>query len=246
LKNILIFYLKFSAWGVLGVPQPEDGSTGPSLAYTEAGFQGRITKAQIWGRALDTSSEIQKQVRDCRSEPVLYRSLILNWAGYEVTSGGVERSVPSSCGTRKCQAGYSGPQCQQLEEDKEPPRLEHCSGDLWIIARNGSAIVNFIFLFKFLTINFLKLNRLIGMHLTSLIMSQSLKLWKRMDIVQVQHSYGEIMTSHTLHQMLLEIQRLASSRLLFFQSFVRNSLTHLAVVNHAKIGVLVDSLRFVR
>ncbi|KAL7042588.1 hypothetical protein ACKWTF_001212 [Chironomus riparius] len=130
------------AWAVLGVPQPEDGSQGPSLAYTEAGFQGRITKAQIWGRALDTISEIQKQVRDCRSEPVLYRGLILNWAGYEVTSGGVERSVPSSCGTRKCAAGYSGQQCQQLDLDKEPPRVEYCPGDLWIIARNGSALVN--------------------------------------------------------------------------------------------------------
>ena len=77
----------------MGLPQPEDGSTGPSLAFTEAGFQGRITKAQIWGRALDTTLEIQKQVRDCRSEPVLYRSLVLNWAGYEITSGGVERHV---------------------------------------------------------------------------------------------------------------------------------------------------------
>lgn len=126
----------------MGVPQPEDGSQGPSLSYTEAGFQGRITKAQIWGRALDTTSEIQKQVRDCRSEPVLYKSLILNWAGYEITSGGVERSVPSSCGTRKCPAGYSGSQCKQLEQDKEPPRVEYCPGDLWIIARNGSALVN--------------------------------------------------------------------------------------------------------
>ena len=124
------------------MPQPEENEQGLSVTYTEAGFQGQITKAQIWGRALDTTNEIQKQVRDCRSEPVLYKGLILNWAGYEVTSGGVERSVPSSCGTRKCASGYAGPQCQQLETDKEAPRVEYCPGDLWIIAKNGSAVVN--------------------------------------------------------------------------------------------------------
>ncbi|XP_055681349.1 sushi, von Willebrand factor type A, EGF and pentraxin domain-containing protein 1 isoform X2 [Lutzomyia longipalpis] len=129
------------AWAVLGRPQPESGLTA-GATYAEAGFQGKITKAQIWGRALDVTSELQKQVRDCRSEPVLYRGLILNWAGYELTSGGVERSVPSSCGQKKCSPGYTGPQCQQLEVDKEPPHVEHCPGDLWVIARNGSAVVN--------------------------------------------------------------------------------------------------------
>lgn len=113
-----------------------------AITYSEAGFQGKITKTQIWGRALDVTSELQKQVRDCRSEPVLYRGLLLNWAGYEVTSGGVERSVPSSCGQKKCPAGYSGAQCQQIEVDKEAPHVEHCPGDLWVIARNGSAIVS--------------------------------------------------------------------------------------------------------
>lgn len=131
----------FSAWAVLGRPQPDDMAL-TSTAYTEAGFQGRITKAQIWGRALDITSELQKQVRDCRSEPVLYKGLILNWAGYELVSGGVERVVPSSCGQRKCPSGYSGSQCKQLEVDKEPPKVEHCPGDLWVIARNGSAVVS--------------------------------------------------------------------------------------------------------
>lgn len=129
------------AWAVLGRPQSEESPDGQTT-YAEAGFQGKITKAQIWGRALDITTELQKQVRDCRSEPVLYRGLILNWAGYELTSGGVERSVPSSCGQRKCPGGYSGSKCQQLEVDKEPPKVEHCPGDLWVIARNGSAIVN--------------------------------------------------------------------------------------------------------
>lgn len=132
----------FSAWAVLGRPQPEASLSSAAATYTETGFQGKITKAQIWGRALDVTSELQKQVRDCRSEPVLYRGLILNWAGYEVTSGGVERSVPSSCGQKKCPAGHSGNQCKQIDVDKEPPTVEHCPGDLWVIARNGSATVS--------------------------------------------------------------------------------------------------------
>lgn len=88
------------------------------------------------------TNEVQKQVRDCRTEPVLYRGLVLTWAGYEDTFGGVERIVPSHCGQRICPAGYSGPKCQQLEVDKVAPRVEHCPGDLWVIAKNGSAIVN--------------------------------------------------------------------------------------------------------
>lgn len=140
--SLIIFITsRFSAWAVLGRPQPEPRLSTTAQSYTEAGFQGRLTKAQIWTRALDVTSEIQKQVRDCRSEPVLHRGLILNWAGYEVTSGGVERSVPSSCGQKKCASGYTGSQCTQIEVDKEPPEVVHCPGDLWIISRNGSAQV---------------------------------------------------------------------------------------------------------
>lgn len=137
---ILLSVLRISVWAVLGKPQPEQLSLS-SVAYTEAGFQGRVTKAQIWLRALDVTSEIQKQVRDCRSEPILYRGLILNWAGYEITSGGVERSVPSTCGQKKCPTSNSGIQCSQVDVDKEPPHVQHCPGDLWIISRNGSAQV---------------------------------------------------------------------------------------------------------
>lgn len=131
----------FSAWSVLGRPALKANESN-SVAYNEVGFQGKLTKVQLWSRALDVTSEIQKQVRDCRSEPVLYRNLILNWAGYEESTGGVERSVPSSCGRKKCKSGYVGAQCKQLEHDKEPPKVEHCPDDLWIIARNGSSIVN--------------------------------------------------------------------------------------------------------
>lgn len=87
------------------------------------------------------TNEIQKQVRDCRTEPVLYQSLVLTWAGYDETVGGVERVVPSHCGQRVCPPGYGGSKCQQLESDKIPPKVEHCPGDLWVIAKNGSSIV---------------------------------------------------------------------------------------------------------
>ncbi|XP_045468348.1 sushi, von Willebrand factor type A, EGF and pentraxin domain-containing protein 1 isoform X2 [Harmonia axyridis] len=125
------------AWVTLGKPQ-----SGNPKAYTETGFQGHLTKVQLWGRALDITNEIQKQVRDCRTEPVLHRGLILTWAGYEETVGGVERIVPSHCGQRNCPAGYSGPKCQQLKVDKIPPKVEYCPGDLWIITKNGSAQVS--------------------------------------------------------------------------------------------------------
>lgn len=106
-------FFVISGWVTLGKPR-----SGNPKAYTETGFQGRLTKVQLWNRALDVTGEIQKQVRDCRTEPVLYRGLILTWAGYEDTSGGVERIVPSQCGQRICSPGYSGPKCQNLQIDK--------------------------------------------------------------------------------------------------------------------------------
>lgn len=122
---------------MLGKPQSEN-----TKGYTESGFQGHLTKVQIWSRALHVTNEIQKQVRDCRTEPVLYQGLILTWAGYDDTVGGVERVVPSHCGQRVCPPGYGGNKCQQLESDKIPPKVEYCPGDLWVIAKNGSAIVS--------------------------------------------------------------------------------------------------------
>ncbi|GBP19642.1 Fibropellin-1 [Eumeta japonica] len=130
-------YLPKYLWVTLGKPQSDNPK-----AYTEAGFQGHLTKVQIWNRALDITNEIQKQVRDCRTEPVLYDGLILTWSGYEDVIGGVERIVPSNCGQRVCPNGYTGTKCQQLQVDKEPPTVQHCPGDLWVIAKNGSAVVS--------------------------------------------------------------------------------------------------------
>lgn len=130
---------RYSCWPVLGAPVLEGNR---KESYSDLGFQGKLTKVQIWSRALDVTNEIQKQVRDCRSEPVLYKNLILNWAGYEQTLGGVQRSVPSTCGQKKCKPGYAGPNCQQLQIDREPPTIEYCPSDLWIVAKNGSTVVN--------------------------------------------------------------------------------------------------------
>lgn len=46
-----------SGWVMLGKPLPD-----PVKSYTALGFQGHLSKVQIWGRALDVTNEIQKQV----------------------------------------------------------------------------------------------------------------------------------------------------------------------------------------
>lgn len=48
----------YSGWVMLGKPLPD-----PVKSYTALGFQGYLSKVQIWGRALDVTNEIQKQVR---------------------------------------------------------------------------------------------------------------------------------------------------------------------------------------
>lgn len=56
--DVLMNDVLCSAWVVLGKPKADS-----SKAYQEVGFQGHLTKVQIWGRALDVTNEIQKQVR---------------------------------------------------------------------------------------------------------------------------------------------------------------------------------------
>ncbi|XP_059477749.1 uncharacterized protein LOC132198041 isoform X1 [Neocloeon triangulifer] len=124
------------AWVSLGKPR------GDAKSYSDTGFHGHLTRVQVWGRALDVTSELQKQVRDCRLEPVLHRGLVLTWSGFEDTEGGVERIVPSKCGERVCPPGYSGPRCEQLQQDKVAPKIDYCPGDVWVVARNGSATVS--------------------------------------------------------------------------------------------------------
>ena len=58
---------------------------------TESGFHGKLTRVQIWNRALDTVSEIPRQVTSCRAAPILFDGLILRWSGYDKTFGGKKK-----------------------------------------------------------------------------------------------------------------------------------------------------------
>ncbi|CAG7724478.1 unnamed protein product [Allacma fusca] len=123
-------------WISLGAPATESGR-----APQDTGFIGALSRVQLWNRPLDISKEIQKQVRGCRTEPVIYQSLIVPWNGYDRISGGVERVVPSTCGDRVCPPGMSGSRCDVMTADKIPPQLTHCPGSMWVITKNGSATV---------------------------------------------------------------------------------------------------------
>jgi len=49
--------------------------------------------------------------------------------------------MPSVCGERSCPPGYVGQDCTSLQEDKIPPEVAYCPGDIWIATTNGSAFV---------------------------------------------------------------------------------------------------------
>ena len=110
-----------------------------STEKTDSGFHGKLTRVQAWSRALDTNREIPLQVKSlnldenfksCKDAPILFDGLILRWSGYERTIGGVERIMPSICGERKCPPGYVGPDCSSQKNDKIPPTVTECPGDL--------------------------------------------------------------------------------------------------------------------
>lgn len=132
----MVIALFYSGWISLGAPASESGR-----APQDSGFIGSLSRVQVWKRPLDLTKEIQKQVRGCRTEPVIYQGLILPWNGYDKISGGVERVVPSTCGERVCPPGMSGARCDVMVMDKIPPQVTHCPGSMWVITRNGSATV---------------------------------------------------------------------------------------------------------
>ncbi|XP_045614794.2 uncharacterized protein uif isoform X1 [Procambarus clarkii] len=110
--------------------------------YTnERGFHGRVARLNAWNRPLDFRTEIPKMVRSCMNSPVMFDGLLLRWTGYDMVKGNVERIGPSTCGQYVCPPGYTG-DCSVLERDKTPPRVDHCPGDIWVITRNGSAVVD--------------------------------------------------------------------------------------------------------
>ena len=132
------FRLPSFGYVTLGATEDENDSR----TRTDTGFQGKLTKVQIWNRALDAAIEIPRQVRSCRGSAVLFPGLILRWSGYDKTIGGIERIMPSVCGQMTCPPGYSGEECEVLESDKIPPTVEYCPpGDIWVSVTNGSAFV---------------------------------------------------------------------------------------------------------
>ena len=139
------FTLPEFGYVTLGSTETSDGRL-----RTESGFHGKLTRVQAWSRALDVNTDIPLQVKSlnldenfksCKDTPILFEGLIMRWAGYEKTVGGVERIMPSICGKKTCPPGYVGPDCLSLQEDKIPPQVEYCPGDIWIATKNGSASV---------------------------------------------------------------------------------------------------------
>ena len=63
------------------------------------------------------------------------------FSGYDKTVGGVERIMPSICGSKTCAPGYSGDECQVLEKDKIPPTVEYCPPGMIL-----DLFLNFVFI----------------------------------------------------------------------------------------------------
>lgn len=115
------------------------GSVNKILPST--GFQGRISRVNIWNRPLDTSYEIPNQFRSCKNSPVIFNGLVLRWTGYDVIEGTVERESPGKCGVKVCPTGYTGDDCKILQQDKIAPNVLHCPSDIWVISKNVSTVV---------------------------------------------------------------------------------------------------------
>ncbi|XP_018027289.2 sushi, von Willebrand factor type A, EGF and pentraxin domain-containing protein 1, partial [Hyalella azteca] len=105
------------------------------------GFHGRVARLNVWNRAVDYRVDVPKMARSCMKSPVMFEGLLLRWAGYDRVEGNVERVGPSNCGQHVCPLGYTG-DCTVLQRDKTPPRVDHCPGHIWVITKNGSAVVN--------------------------------------------------------------------------------------------------------
>ncbi|XP_067122803.1 uncharacterized protein [Centruroides vittatus] len=124
-------------WISLGAPLNNENK-----AMTRAGFHGKISRVNVWGRPLDVTVEIPVQFRSCKNAPVLYEDLLLRWTGFDRVDGTVEREGPGTCGEPICPVGYIGDDCGILQMDKTPPKVTYCPSDVWIISKNNTAIVN--------------------------------------------------------------------------------------------------------
>lgn len=113
-----------------------------NLALEATGFVGRLSRVNVWARALDINSEIPKQFRHCKGAPPLAPGqLLAPWAGYDLIQGNVERDQPGQCGQRACPVGLTGDECTILQQDKRAPQVLLCPPDMWVITPNASTVV---------------------------------------------------------------------------------------------------------
>jgi len=107
-----------------------------------SGFYGRLSRVNVWSKALDINSEIPKQFRNCKNAPLVARDQMLaHWTNYDLIQGNVEREQPGQCGQRVCPVGLTGDECAILQQDKQAPKVLLCPPDMWVITPNVSTSI---------------------------------------------------------------------------------------------------------
>lgn len=116
-----------------------------------SGFYGRISRVNLWSKALDINSEIPKLFRNCKQTSPLTSSspqqgqtsshLLTYWTNYDLIHGNVEREQPGQCGQRVCPIGLTGDECAILQQDKQAPKVLLCPPDMWVITPNVSTTI---------------------------------------------------------------------------------------------------------
>lgn len=108
-----------------------------------SGFYGRLSRVNVWSKALDINSEIPKQFRNCKAgSPLAQQHLISQWSSFDLIQGNVEREQPGNCGQRVCPVGQTGEDCAILQQDKQAPKVLLCPPDMWVITPNVSTSID--------------------------------------------------------------------------------------------------------
>ncbi|CAA3006472.1 sushi, von Willebrand factor type A, EGF and pentraxin domain-containing 1 isoform X1 [Olea europaea subsp. europaea] len=140
-------YAKFGYLN-LGAELSQDDS---NRALEGSGFFGRLSRVNVWSKALDINSEIPKQFRSCKAggggangqqqQQVARERLLSQWAHFDLIQGHVERDQPGQCGQRVCPVGLTGDECAILQQDKRAPQVLLCPPDMWVITANASTSI---------------------------------------------------------------------------------------------------------
>uniref|UniRef100_A0A6G1S766 Sushi, von Willebrand factor type A, EGF and pentraxin domain-containing protein 1 n=1 Tax=Aceria tosichella TaxID=561515 RepID=A0A6G1S766_9ACAR len=127
-------------------------------ALEGSGFFGRLSRVNVWSKALDINHEIPKLFRNCKANTGSGGStnnnnqghqsaggnrdhLLAQWAHYDLIQGNVERDQPGQCGQRVCPVGLTGDECAILQQDKRAPQVLLCPPDMWVITPNASTSI---------------------------------------------------------------------------------------------------------